>query len=82
MVNLCYIYVTMKKKPYKIKPASLYFSLTFKTLSNFISAFFASCSWDVKMFFLLFFITTPPFFFSAYINLECPLCHLPLFPSL
>ena len=69
------------RQPYKIKPASPYFSLTFKTLSNFISAFFASCSWDVKMFFLLFFITTSPFF-SACINLECPLCHLPLFPSL
>lgn len=29
------------------------------------------------MFFLLFFITTPPFF-SAYINLECPLSFSPL----
>ena len=61
MVNfMLHIFNHEKKNPYKIKPAPLYFSLTFKAHSNFISAFFASCSWDVKMFFLLFFITTPP----------------------
>ena len=83
MVNFTlHIFNHDEKIPYKIKPTPLHFSLKFKTLTNFISTFFSSCLWDVKMFFLLFFITTPPFSFSAYIYLECSSCHLPLFPTL